>query len=112
MANVMDHLRPGRENAVHLSELSELLGIRPETVKSNIRKARAQGEQILSGSCGYWLAESPDEMQRYVNMMRRQALSRLVTIKPIRNTLEQVNGQINLSDALSEALEVGTNGKA
>lgn len=103
---ITDYIRHGKDNAIHLQDLSAELGCSPETIKAEIRKARRDGALILSASCGYWLAESPEEMQKYIEMMRRQAISRLFTIKPIKTALNQIDGQINVSDVLTESAEV------
>ena len=98
MANITDYIATGKENAIHLCKLSETIGVTPEKCKDMIRKARRSGAQIVSSGRGYWLAESEEEMQAYYDMMRKQALSRLLTIKPIMSTLNQINGQLSLSD--------------
>lgn len=93
----------GKENAIHQTELANMLGVQPTTAKKMIRDARRQGAQIMSSKRGYWLAETDAEMQEYVDRMRREALSRLATIKPIKHTLKEIKGQISLSDAFTGA---------
>lgn len=88
----------GAENAIHLKELSEKLHMNDGTVKRYIKLARQQGYRIVSNSKGYWLSESKEEMIKWRNMMRKQALSRLEAIKPINNSLNDYDGQISLTD--------------
>lgn len=93
----------GKENAIHQTQLANILGVQPTRAKKMIQEARRQGAQIMSSKCGYWLAETDAEMQEYVDRMRREALSRLATIKPIKHTLNEVKGQMSLSDAFTGA---------
>lgn len=93
----------GKANAIHQEELARRLGVNPAGAKRIVRKARAAGMQIMSSQCGYWITDNDADMQAYFDMMRRQALSRLKTIKPVRNTLNETKGQISLSDVLAGA---------
>lgn len=99
----------GKENAIHQEELAKRLSVKPAVAKLMVRQARQQGLEICSGTQGYWLAENDIERKEFVNMMRKQALSRLKSAKPINSTLNTINGQISLTDAIIEASEGGTN---
>lgn len=99
----------GKENAIHQEELARRLGTTADNAKKLVRLARAQGLQILSGKCGYWIAENDAEKSEFVNLMRAQAFSRLRSAKPIRNTLNNISGQISLFDAVIEVSEKGAN---
>ena len=90
----------GKENAIHQEELASRLGFSPATAKIMVREARQRGLQILSGTCGYWLAENDLEKREFVLLMRKQAFSRLKSAKPINNTLSEIDGQISLSDVV------------
>lgn len=97
----------GRSNAIHQKELANRLGVKPAEAKLMVRKARQQGLQILSGNDGYWFAADEEEKRIFVRTMQKQALSRLKTAKPINNTISHLQGQISLSDCVSEVLEAG-----
>ncbi len=97
----------GKENAIHQKDLAYRLGIKPADAKMMVRKARQQGLQILSGTDGYWFAADEEEKRIFVNTMRKQALSRLKTASPINKTIPHIQGQISLSEYITEALEAG-----
>lgn len=97
----------GRSNAIHQKELAKRLGVKPADAKIMVRKARQQGLQILSGVEGYWFAADEDEKRVFVRTMQKQALSRLKTATPIKNTITQMQGQISLSECVTDVLEVG-----
>lgn len=95
----------GKENAIHQEELASRLGVTPATAKIMVREARQRGLQILSGTCGYWLAENNLEKREFVLLMRKQAFSRLESAKPINSTLNEIDGQISLLDAMNGTSE-------
>lgn len=105
--NFVEYIPKGKANAIHLQELANLLNIPAYTVKKLVQAARREGAQIMSGACGYWIAEDEQEMSIYRDAMRKQAYTRLKTIKPINRALKQIGGQISLTE-LSEASEEGT----
>jgi Mn-dependent DtxR family transcriptional regulator len=103
LEKIQSVLPTGKENAIHQTQLANMLGVQTSTAKKMIQNARRQGAQIMSSKCGYWLAETDAEMQEYVDRMHREAISRLATIKPIKHTLNEVKGQMSLSDAFTGA---------
>ena len=102
----------GKNNAIHQQELAKRLHITPAEVKQLVRTARQQGLQILSGVQGYWFAENESEKKEFVNIMHKQAFSRLRTANPIKNTISDNDGQISISElleSLSNRKEIGGN---
>lgn len=99
----------GKENAIHQEELAALLGVTPAAVKKMVREARQKDLEILSGRQGYWFAKDDNERREFVSLLSKQAFTRLKTTKPIKSSLQEVNGQISLSDALKEVSEEETN---
>jgi len=96
----------GKGNAIHQAELCDRLNTTPSTAKAMIRSARRQGVEILSGIPGYWIAENDQEKKDFVRLMRKQALSRLVSAGPIRKTLNNINGQMTLNEIMSNEVKV------
>ena len=93
----------GEANAIHMDELAERIGVKKESVKAIVQRARRStdfGKWIVSSVRGYWIAETDEELQRYHNTLRKQAISRFITIKPVRRTLNEIKGQISLIDTL------------
>lgn len=105
MDNLLCILPIGKENAIHQADLGQKLGITPAAAKMLVRKARREGMQILSGTEGYWLPKDDDEKRDFVKLMRKQALSRLVSSKPIKSALNETKGQLNLSDVFGGSEE-------
>lgn len=102
----------GKENAIHQEKLAALLGVAPDTAKLMVRKARQSGLEILSGKQGYWFAKDDDERREFVAMSSKQAFTRLKTIKPIKRNLQDINGQMSLSEAMNGVSEeVSHNGQ-
>ena len=104
-----DHIPIGKDKAIHLNELAERLGVTPSYAKKKIQEARREGKgsDIVSGSAGYWIAESEEERKAFENMLRKQAITRLKTTKPIRDSLKDYKGQMSLTDTLKEGSEGG-----
>lgn len=107
MDNLLCVLPIGKENAIHQAELGQKLGISPTAAKTRVRMARREGLQILSGTEGYWLPKDDNEKRDFVKLMRKQALSRLVSSKPIKKALNEVKGQMSLTDISQEVVSNG-----
>jgi biotin operon repressor len=99
----------GIENAIHQQDLAARLNTTPAAAKNIVRQARQQGLQILSGVNGYWFAADENEKQAFVRLMQKQAFSRLKTASPIKNTLKQIQGQMNLTDVMNGVSEETSN---
>lgn len=94
----------GAENAILQADLCRLLNLSPAAVKGHITALRRSGCYICSGQNGYYRPSNREELLRYVKTMQRQAISRLVTIKPDRRALREMQGQRSLNISLSEAM--------
>lgn len=82
--NILNHIPHGRENAVNLGTLCDRLGVGPTAIKKAIREERKKGTPILSGREGYWISNDKEEIERFNNVLRGQAIARFATIKGIR----------------------------
>ena len=91
--NIMESIPIGRENAMHLEEISEKLNMNPNSVKKQIREARENGMLILSSKCGYWYSEDVNERATFVDRIEKNARARLKTIKAIKRSLKTIKGQ-------------------
>lgn len=99
MMKLVDVIPVGKENAIHQVDLAKQLGVTPSTVKIMIQNARHQGRpDIMSGSNGYWLTEDKAELKEYVLMTLKQANTRLETIKPLMYILDEIEGQMSISE--------------
>jgi len=96
----------GKDNAIHQSDLGKALGVSPAAAKGMIREARNQGHnEILSGIQGYYIAADDNERREFVSLLSKQAATRFKTVKPVKSTLNEIEGQMSLSDTFSEASE-------
>lgn len=105
MDNLLCVLPIGKENAIHQADLGHRLGVSPAAAKRMVHIARRENIQILSGTEGYWLPKDDTEKKEFVSLMRKQALSRLVSSKPIKRALNETKGQLNLSDVFGGSEE-------
>ena len=95
----------GKNNAIHQQELARLLGCAPVTVKNMIRAARKAGVPILSNINGYWIAENDKDKKEFAAVMRKQAVTRLKSMKAITSTIEELNGQMSFTGAHSGTIQ-------
>ena len=73
-AGIAGLLMEGRENGLHLKDLSQMLGIDPRIVRQMIHQERRQGIPILSNSKdGYYLPGNEYEKSECVRQMRGRA---------------------------------------
>ena len=64
----------GQENAVPLSHIKSMTGMKGRTIRRMIASERLAGVPILSDcSTGYYLAENDGEKERFVRSMRHRA---------------------------------------
>lgn len=82
--DIKKHIPKGRENAVNLGTLCDRLGLGQTAIKRAIREERKKGTPILSGREGYWISTDREEIERFNNLLRGQALARFATIKGIK----------------------------
>ena len=66
--DLMQCLRTGRRNAVTRAELVNRTGMPDRANRREIERLRREGVPIISASdgCGYWLAESVEEVERFL----------------------------------------------
>ena len=95
----------GKENAIHQEQLANILSVSRSTAKEMVSEARKNGEEILSGRCGYYYAKDDEERKEFVNTLSKQAYTRLKTTRPIKHTLKTIKGQMSLSDAFGGVSE-------
>ena len=83
-------LMTGRKNALSCTEISQITGADNRTVTKLIYQERRQGAPILSDTKhGYWLAESPEEIQRCVSKLHKRAREIHGTANAIWQSMER-----------------------
>ena len=96
---ILDYIESGEENAIHQKALAAAAGISCATLKKEIKTLRECGFNIVSSNRGYYIAESMEDLRRFVGSMSRAAASRFGSITAIRKiTKFAIDGQMTLED--------------
>lgn len=92
----------GKENAISNIELQVVTGLNDRAVRKAVSEARKRGVVILNmqDGNGYYQPTEDDraEVQHYYLQEHRRAMSNLKSLKATRKWLEQVKGQIDLTN--------------
>ena len=86
----------GRENALHQKELAEINEIKPQEVKELAMKGREYGLPILSDSCGYWISDDNEEIQKYIRTHEKYGRTCFKSVKALKQSLKVIKGQKSL----------------
>ena len=84
--NIRQHLGTGRDAAITYGGLTERTGMVRRELEEAVRLARLDGEPIISGDKGLWLAESAAEALEMAERLRGRALNQLLTSRAMRAT--------------------------
>lgn len=96
---IRELLRPGRENAVSVEDLTRATGYSRRQIVRLVKDERDAGEIILSASdepYGYYLPGTQEEIRRFADSMRKRAISSFQALKPAAEALKQTDGQLEL----------------
>ncbi len=94
---LLDILQIGKGNGIHLNKLAAKMGLKPAVVKRIVQDARiVHGFIIIGDDFGYYFPENDGDIRKFYFMMRKQAIQRLITIRPIRKYLRECKGQIKI----------------
>lgn len=63
---IADFLLNGKENAISMADLAEVMNIPERSLRLEILQARINGDLICSCDRGYFLPESVDDIREYV----------------------------------------------
>ena len=89
MENIIDFILPGKDNAISTPELARVMEITEREVRKLITEARIQGEPILAGSTGYFLADTNDEIAEYVESRQKAVKTTCMSIAHLRRKLKE-----------------------
>ena len=95
---IENHIPIGKENAMYQSEIATMLDIKPSMVKALVRQARQEGIVISSGSNGYWIADSGEDERAFLNRSKKNAFTRLKTVKAMEEASKIPKGQRTLKE--------------
>ena len=90
----------GKDKAIHNEELAAQFGMSIHTIKKYIQDARMQGIPIVSDKSGYWITDNREELKTFIDSMEKQGKKRFKTIKALKRTLNDIEGQNDLLNAL------------
>ena len=90
----------GKCKAIHNGELAKQFGVSIHTIKKHIQEARMQGIPIVSDTSGYWITDDREELKAFIDSMEKQGKKRFKTIKALKRTLNDIEGQNSLFNAL------------
>ena len=101
MIRLLDFLPVGRENAVTARELASLLDMTGRDISRQVERLRAEGVPVCA-SCdsarpGYYLSESPEDLERYISSLDRRLRAVRRTRAALAETLDRETGQISIS---------------
>ena len=70
---VTDMIPCGRENAIKLPQVAQLLDTDSRTARLLIQRARRSVPVLSDNASGYWISNDPNEVRRFSESMRRRA---------------------------------------
>ena len=93
---VLLRIGDGKENTVHLSELTRYSGIPDRQIRKIIEFLRRQGIVIISSNNGYYFPADITELEDYVRREEHRARSTFFTLKAARQLLKKMReGEYN-----------------
>ena len=96
--HISDLLHPGAENGIKLPELVQLTGQEERIVRRRIQAERKAGKLILSDNQnGYFLPETPDDVQRFARSMSRRAAEIARIARSAEAALADMAGQTQIA---------------
>lgn len=96
--NILEVLKKGEENAIHVQELADIFGTNITTIKKEIRRLRLEGILICSNTKGYFMPATRAEIEQYYKTWRKFALTCIRSLKAARKALNEIGGQISLEE--------------
>ena len=93
-------LPKGKRNAILAPALASKMGHKStRALRVDIAKARAEGQLICSSTTGgYYLPETREEIQAFINTMENHAKGVFKALKTARATLQQIEGQQSIAE--------------
>ena len=90
--SILNMLGAGKENAVHLKAIMKNTELKNREARKCIEHLRRSGTVIISNKNGYFIPETPEELQKYINQETHRAKSVFYTLKNARKLLQQIEG--------------------
>lgn len=88
----------GEENAVPAALLASMLRINQRRLRKQIAEERKEGALILSSVHGYYRPAKREEIQRYLDCMKKRAKHSFIAVRSARRALDEIEGQQRLDE--------------
>lgn len=97
---IVEHLKPGRSNAIATMDLMEMTGIgNVRALRGAVAKERRNGAVILSNSHGgYYLPSCAEDVAEFVRFQDRKARSIMFALRSARDYLNAAEGQLSIEE--------------
>lgn len=95
---ILEQIPTGKENAVHMRELSEAVGLPDRVLRAKIRQLRLDGFEICSDERGYYFPETRQERESWVKRSRKRGVSGFASARASRKALQLPEGQQALGE--------------
>ena len=102
ISRIQELIPEGRENAVNLAYLANILHISERTVKKYISEIRICGTPIIGDQHGYYKPADRSELEWYYHIFRKRGLTALRSISSARRKLQELPGQMSISEVGNE----------
>ena len=86
LSTVLKKYHTGMEQSITGKELEHTLGIRKDTVQKLVRQLRADGVPICSSSCGYFYAETRQELTETAARFNKSISTMMKTQRKLLDT--------------------------
>ena len=99
---IEDYLHEGAAAALTSAELAKLLHIEPREVQKHVQAARLRGIPICASNTepyGLYIAETPEELERYLKSFNRRLKEMNTTVLALGNTHAEMIGQQTIEGA-------------
>ena len=90
MTDVRYLLNVGRDHALTIGELAETLNLPRRVIEEAVQQARLEHMPIVSGSEGVWISDSPDELLRAAESLRKRLVTQYATVRALRETARRM----------------------
>ena len=95
LANISKFIPNGKENAVSMRYLANILDVAERDIRQAILNARLQGEIICGTQFGYYTPADDSELTEYYYYARTRALTTLRSLKATRKRVVDIEASLS-----------------
>ena len=97
-------LNNSRTHARTIGSLSESLKVSRREIEAAVQAARLNGVPIVSGSEGLWISDSPEEVARAAESLRKRLVTQYATVRALRATARRMAARKHYGEILQTEL--------